>query len=106
MVLFQRYARTHIVLPPTIYDIAIGKILGLGIRNPSSVEIPKLVKASIKQKRMGMVVQNSIFGSTVHLPFPLSVMWLTTPAVCEISDLCIVLYDAILDSRAGHDLLW
>lgn len=49
------YARTHIVLPSTIYDFAAGSLVTLGIQNPRSVQIPWLISASIKRKRAGMV---------------------------------------------------
>ncbi|KAF8555874.1 NAD(P)-binding protein [Imleria badia] len=84
----EGYARTHIVLPDTIYDFATGRLVDLGIRNPRSVEIPKSVEVSITRKRAGMVGLGLNIWSNVHID--------------DLGDLYIVLYDAILDGCAGH----
>ncbi|KAG6379926.1 hypothetical protein JVT61DRAFT_10493 [Boletus reticuloceps] len=82
------YARTHIVLPTTIYDFATGQLVDLGIRKPRSIEIPKLTDVSITRKRAGMVGLGLNTWSNVHID--------------DIEELYIVLYNAILDGRAGH----
>ncbi|KAF8438923.1 hypothetical protein L210DRAFT_3761142 [Boletus edulis BED1] len=82
------YARTHIVLPSTIYDFATGQLVDLGIRKPRSIEIPKLTDVSITRKRAGMVGLGLNTWSNVHID--------------DIGELYIVLYNAILDGRAGH----
>jgi nucleoside-diphosphate-sugar epimerase len=84
----EGYARTHIVLPSTIYDFATGSLVTLGIQNPRSVQIPWLISASIKRKRAGMVGLGLNRWPNVHID--------------DVGDLYIVLYDAILDGRAGH----
>jgi hypothetical protein len=43
------------MLPSTIYDFATGPLVTLGIQNPRSIQIPRLVGASIARKRAGMV---------------------------------------------------
>ncbi|KAF8137162.1 hypothetical protein EV363DRAFT_652065 [Boletus edulis] len=82
------YARTHIVLPSTIYDFATGPLVTMGIQNPRSVQIPRLVSASITRKRAGMVGLGLNKWPNVHID--------------DVADLYIVLYDAILDGRASH----
>jgi nucleoside-diphosphate-sugar epimerase len=84
----QGYARTHIMLPSTIYDFATGPLVTLGIQNPRSIQIPRLVGASIARKRAGMVGLGLNKWPNVHID--------------DLGDLYIVLYDAILDGRAGH----
>ncbi|KAG8216629.1 hypothetical protein J3R82DRAFT_6824 [Butyriboletus roseoflavus] len=84
----EGYARTYIVLPSTIYGLATGPLVTLGIQNARSIQIPGLVAASIARKRGGMVGLGLNKWPNVH--------------VDDIADLYIVLYDAILDGRAGH----
>ncbi|KAH0835027.1 hypothetical protein J3R83DRAFT_10764 [Lanmaoa asiatica] len=84
----EGYARTHIVLPSTVYGFATGSLVTLGIQNPRSIQIPKLVAASIARKRGGMVGLGLNKWPNVHID--------------DVGDLYIVLYDAILDGRAGH----
>ncbi|KAF8555770.1 NAD(P)-binding protein [Imleria badia] len=84
----QGYARTHIVLPSNIYDIATGPLVDLGIQNPRSRQIPRLVGASIARERAGMVGLGLNKWPNVHID--------------DIGDLYMVLYDAIRDGRAGH----
>ncbi|KAG6379927.1 hypothetical protein JVT61DRAFT_10494 [Boletus reticuloceps] len=84
----QGYARTHIVLPSTIYDFATGPLVTMGIQNPRSVQIPRLVSASMTRKRAGMVGLGLNKWPNVHID--------------DVADLYVVLYDAILDGRASH----
>ncbi|KAI9461371.1 hypothetical protein HD554DRAFT_2041450 [Boletus coccyginus] len=84
----QGYARTHIVLPSTIYGVAKGPLVDLGIQHSRSIQIPRLVQASIARKRAGMVGLGLNMWPNVHID--------------DIGDLYIVLYNAVLDGRAGH----
>lgn len=104
------YARTYIVLPSTIYGVATGPLVDLGIQNPRSQQIPRLVGASIARKRAGMVglglnkwpnvhIDDSAFASFCP-PFYCHWAHKTIPLV--VGDLYMVLYNAILDNRAGH----
>ena len=61
------YARTHIVLPSTVYDFATGQLVDLGVRHPRSIEIPKLVDVAITQKRAGMVGLGLNSWGNVHV---------------------------------------
>ncbi|KAI9461365.1 hypothetical protein HD554DRAFT_2223603 [Boletus coccyginus] len=84
----QGYARTHIVLPSTIYGVAKGPLVDLGIQHSRSIQIPRLVQASIARKRAGMVGLGLNTWPNVHID--------------DIGDLYIVLYNAVLDGRTGH----
>ncbi|KIJ63848.1 hypothetical protein HYDPIDRAFT_133756 [Hydnomerulius pinastri MD-312] len=84
----EGYARTYIVLPSTIYGFATGKLVDLGIQNPRSIQIPKLVQVSLSRGRGGMVGKGVNKWPNVHID--------------DIGDLYIVVYDAILEGKAGH----
>ncbi|KAF9220841.1 NAD(P)-binding protein [Gyrodon lividus] len=84
----EGYARTHVVLPSTIYGFATGRLVDLGIHNPRSIQIPKIVEVSIARRRGGMVGEGLNRWPNVHID--------------DIGDLYIVLYDAILEGKAGH----
>ncbi|KAN0086261.1 hypothetical protein V8E55_007395 [Tylopilus felleus] len=86
----EGYARTHIVLPSTIYGFATGPLVKLGIQHSRSMEIPKLVKLGITRGRAGMVGLGLNIWSNVHID--------------DIGDLYVVLYNGILDGRAGRGL--
>jgi hypothetical protein len=45
----------YIILPSTIYGIATGKLVELGIQNPYSVQIPGLINASLDRGQGGMI---------------------------------------------------
>ena len=47
--------RTYIVLPPTIYGIATGKLYDLGISNPHSIQIPIAIRAALDRGQGGVV---------------------------------------------------
>jgi nucleoside-diphosphate-sugar epimerase len=81
----QGYVDTYIILPSTIYGLAKGPLVDLGIQNPFSVQIPGLIKYNIKRGQSGVVGEGKN----------------TWPHVSneDIADLYITLYDAI---KAGH----
>ncbi|KIJ63834.1 hypothetical protein HYDPIDRAFT_40854 [Hydnomerulius pinastri MD-312] len=84
----EGYARTYIVLPSTIYGFATGKLVDLGIQNPRSILIPVLVQVSLSRGRGGMVGKGANRWPNVHID--------------DVGDLYIVVYDAILEGKAGH----
>jgi len=51
----EGYVRTYIVLPPTVYGIATGKLRDLGISNPHSIQIPIAIKASLDRGQGGVI---------------------------------------------------
>ncbi|KAI9509792.1 hypothetical protein F5148DRAFT_1184421 [Russula earlei] len=51
----EGYARTYIVLPPTIFGIATGKLYDLGISNRHSIQIPIAIKASLDRGQGGVI---------------------------------------------------
>ncbi|EGN98925.1 hypothetical protein SERLA73DRAFT_160536 [Serpula lacrymans var. lacrymans S7.3] len=84
----QGYARTHIVLPSTIYARATGRFVQLGIQNPKSMQIPCLIRSSLKRGQGGMIGDGQNQWANVHID--------------DIASLYIVLYEAILANEAGH----
>lgn len=61
------YVRTYIVLPSTIYGIANTLLVRLGIQNPYSKQIPRLIKASIDRKQGGVVGKGLNLWPNVHI---------------------------------------
>ncbi|KAH9972083.1 hypothetical protein BGW80DRAFT_393946 [Lactifluus volemus] len=51
----EGYARTYIILPPTIWGIATGKLYDLGISNRHSIQIPLAIKASLDRGQGGVI---------------------------------------------------
>jgi hypothetical protein len=49
------YVRTYIVLPPTIYGKATGKLYDLGISNPHSIQIPLAIRTALDRGQGGMI---------------------------------------------------
>ncbi|KAA1475298.1 NAD(P)-binding protein [Dentipellis sp. KUC8613] len=49
------YARTYIILPGTIYGLATGKLVDAGIINPRSIQVPRLITASLDRGQGGVV---------------------------------------------------
>ncbi|KAF9806336.1 hypothetical protein IEO21_08716 [Rhodonia placenta] len=83
----QGYARTHIILPSTIYGQAKGPLFDAGVSNPFSIQIPNLIRASIGRKQGGVVGQGKAIWPDVHID--------------DVSDLYIVLFDAITTNPEG-----
>ncbi|EGN98930.1 hypothetical protein SERLA73DRAFT_181658 [Serpula lacrymans var. lacrymans S7.3] len=84
----QGYARTHIVLPSIVYARATGKLVDLGIQNPISILIPRLVRSSLKSGQVSIVGEGKNRWPNIHID--------------DTASLYIVLYDAILANKAGH----
>jgi hypothetical protein len=61
------YARTYIILPSTIYGIASGRLVELGIQHSRSQQIPRLVKVSLDRGQGGMVGIGKNMWSNVHI---------------------------------------
>ncbi|KAG2158554.1 uncharacterized protein EDB93DRAFT_1245782 [Suillus bovinus] len=61
------YVRTYIVLPSMIYGIANTPLVKLGIQNPYSIQIPKLIKAGIDRKQGGVVGKGLNLWPNVHI---------------------------------------
>ncbi|KAI0635945.1 NAD-P-binding protein [Trametes polyzona] len=86
----QGYARTHIVLPSTIYGIAQGALFDAGVSNPHSIQIPYLIKAALDRKRAGVVGPGKALWPDVHIH--------------DVADLYIQLFDQIVSNpdKTGH----
>ncbi|EGO24512.1 hypothetical protein SERLADRAFT_467949 [Serpula lacrymans var. lacrymans S7.9] len=89
------FVKTFIVLPSTIYGIASGPLVDLGVQHSHSQQIPALVKASLDRGQGGMVGEGKNLWPNVH--------------VDDISDLFIAVYDAATKNQptggqVGHGL--
>ncbi|KDR76268.1 hypothetical protein GALMADRAFT_247574 [Galerina marginata CBS 339.88] len=86
----EGYVKTYIILPPTIYGIATGRIAELGVQNVHSIQIPSLIRASLARGRGGMVGAGKNIWDNVHID--------------DIADLYVVLFDAIRSNpdSTGH----
>jgi hypothetical protein len=61
------YVRTYIVLPPTIYGKATGKLYDLGISNPHSIQIPLAIRTALDRGQGGMVGEGKNIWSHVEV---------------------------------------
>ncbi|KAF8656785.1 hypothetical protein AX16_002337 [Volvariella volvacea WC 439] len=88
------YVRTYIVLPSTIWGVAKGKLVELGIQNPHSIQIPVLVRAALLRERVGMIGEGKNIWQNVNIE--------------EIGDLYLVLFNSIRSNPAGtpHGREW
>lgn len=85
----EGYVRTFIVVPSTIYGIAQGPLVDLGIQNPYSIQVPALIRASLDRGQAGMVGQGKNLWPNVEIG--------------EMADLFIVIFNATLtDPKTAH----
>lgn len=99
------YVKTHIILPSTIYGIADGPLVDLGLQNSHSQQIPALVKVSLDRGQGGMVGLGKNLWPNVHIKegkltshfASLTNSFLTLPIV---ADLYILLFDQILSQKS------
>jgi nucleoside-diphosphate-sugar epimerase len=85
----EGYVKTYIILPSTIYGIATGKLVDIGVQNPHSIQLPHLIKYSLARGQAGIVGEGKNIWPDVNIE--------------EIADLYIVLYDSIVSNPAtGH----
>jgi hypothetical protein len=64
---FEDYVRVYIVIPSTIYGIATGKLVELGVQNAHSIQVPALVDASLARGQGGMVGEGKNLWPNVHV---------------------------------------
>ncbi|KAI0710132.1 NAD-P-binding protein [Earliella scabrosa] len=85
----EGYVKTFIVLPSTVYGIASNPLVDAGIANPQSMQIPKLIEASIDRRQAGMVGLGINVHPNVHID--------------DLADLYRVILDAALaGQQIGH----
>jgi len=83
------YVRSYIILPSTIFGIATGKLVDLGIQHAHSQQLPALIKAALVRGQAGMVGEGKNIWPHVHID--------------EVADLYIVLFNSIMSNPAtGH----
>lgn len=49
------YLKSYIILPSTVWGIASGKLIDIGVQNPHSVQIPYMIKYFIRRGHAGLV---------------------------------------------------
>ncbi|KAJ7635743.1 hypothetical protein DFH06DRAFT_1284292 [Mycena polygramma] len=85
----QGYLKSYIIIPTTVYGLATGPRVELGIQKPQTTLLPPLIGAALARGQVGMVGAGKNVWQNVEL--------------YELADLCIVLYDAILaDASPPH----
>ncbi|KAH9945011.1 NAD(P)-binding protein [Epithele typhae] len=82
------YFRGYIIVPSTVYAIAKNPLVEAGIANAHSVQIPMFIRAALKRKRAGMVGLGKGTMLDIHIE--------------DLSELYIVVFDAIAAATAGH----
>lgn len=63
----EGYVRTYVILPSTIYGIANTPLVSLGVQNPYSKQIPRLIKASLDRKQGGVVGKGLNLWPNIHI---------------------------------------
>ena len=61
------YVRTYLVLPPTIYGKATGKLYDLGVSNPHSIQIPLAIRTGLDRGQGGVVGEGKNIWPHVEL---------------------------------------
>lgn len=96
------------MIPSTIYGIATGKLVELGLQNAHSIQVPALVDASLDRGQGGMVGEGKNLWPNVHVedgtPIYLDVCKSCIDRINLVADLYIVLYNAIVanQDKVGH----
>lgn len=85
----EGYVRTYIVLPPTIYGKATGRLYDLGISNRHSIQIPLAIRTALDRGQGGVVGEGKNIWPHVELN--------------ELAELYEILLDATLsDPNLAH----
>jgi len=85
----EGYIQSYIILPSTIYGLATGRLVDMGIQNPHSIQIPSLISAALDRGQAGMVGEGKNLWPNVEIH--------------ETADLYANLYDKIrADADTGH----
>ncbi|KAF9469323.1 NAD-binding protein [Collybia nuda] len=83
----EGYVRSYIIIPSTVWGLATGPLVDLGVQNPISMQIPVLIDASVDRGQGGMVGAGKNLWGNVNIE--------------DIADLYIILYDAIVANPDG-----
>jgi len=83
----QGYLKSYIIAPGLIYGVASGALIATGIQNSLSIQMPALIGAALARGETGVIGKGLAVWPAV--------------SINEISDLFIVLYDAIVNDREG-----
>jgi hypothetical protein len=61
------YVKSYIILPSTIYGLATGKLVDIGVQNRHSVQMPFLINASLARGQAGMVGEGKNVWPNVNI---------------------------------------
>ena len=53
--LLSGYVKVYIILPSTIYGMASGALVDIGVQNPHSAQVPLLIQIALSRGKAGMV---------------------------------------------------
>jgi len=85
----EGYVKTYIIVPSTIYGLAKGRLVNMGVQNPHSIQLPYLIRACIDRGQVGMVGDGKNIWPSVDIE--------------DVADLYLALFDAIMsDPSTGH----
>ena len=63
----QGYARTVLVLPPTIFGAPSGVLFDKGLANTHSIQIPAIIRGAIERGRAGLIGNGEAIWDHVHV---------------------------------------
>ncbi|KAJ7458515.1 NAD-binding protein [Mycena latifolia] len=85
----EGYVKSYIIIPSTVYGRATGPFVAAGLQNPTSMQVPQLINASLDRGQGGMVGLGENLWPNVEIN--------------ELADLYVQLYDVIRkDPNTGH----
>lgn len=87
---------TYSIVPGTIYGLASGRFIELGIQNPHSIQIPLLIRAGIARGHAGMVGKGVNLWPNAHVDDGMYSSFSLLLCHCHNSD-HICLYDTVAD---------
>jgi hypothetical protein len=67
LMLSTGYLKSYIIMPSTIYGIATGKLVDIGVQNAYSIQMPFLIKASLARGQAGMVGEGKNIWPNVNI---------------------------------------
>ena len=106
LVYLSGYVKVYIILPSTIYGIASGVLVDIGIQNPHSVQIPGLIQIALSRGRAGTVGAGKNVWPNVDIDEGTERSMITILVLIIyflVADLYVVLYDSIITNPAtGH----
>lgn len=63
----EGYVKTYIVVPSTIYGIAVSRFVDAGVQNKHSIQLPALIAASLDHGQAVMIGQGKNFWPNIEV---------------------------------------